>query len=133
MSWVITFSQTHCQHWNVAINTLPHVSVLNECYSNLFSIFQLSSQKQIGSWSSKGKLSSPVVYDADGNQYVAVFSRNELRLWTEHEENLDKVKKIKVRNIQCYRVLGDLENFCSVLDCVKYCQCGEKGTPNICH
>lgn len=71
------------------------------------------------------------MYDARGNQYVAVFSRNELRLWTEHEENLDKVKKIKVSNIQRYTVLGDLENFCSVLDCVKYCQCGEKGTPNI--
>jgi len=73
------------------------------------------------------------MYDADGNQYIAVFSRNELRLWTEHEENLDKVKKMKVRNIQHYTVLGDLENFCSVLDCVKYCQCGEKGMPSICH
>jgi hypothetical protein len=96
-------------------------------------ILQLSSQKQIGSWSSKGKLSSPVVYDADGNQYIAVFSRNELRLWTEHEENLDKVKKMKVRNIQRYTVLGDLANVCSVLHCVKYYQCGEKGMPNICH
>lgn len=73
------------------------------------------------------------MYDADGNQYIAVFSRNEVRLWTEHEENLDKVKKIRVSNIQCYTVFGDLENFCSVLDCVKYCQCGEKGTPDICH
>jgi len=57
------------------------------------------------------------VYDEDGSQYIAVFSRNELRLWTEHEENLDKVKKIKVSNIQRYTVLGDLENFCTVLDC----------------
>jgi hypothetical protein len=73
------------------------------------------------------------VYDADGNQYIAVFSRNELRLWTEHEENLDKVKKIRVSNIQRYTVFGDLENFCSVLDSVKYCQCGEKETPNIHH
>jgi hypothetical protein len=73
------------------------------------------------------------VYDADGNQYIAVFSRNELRLWTEHEDNLDKVKKMKVRNIQHYTVLGDLENICSMRDCVKYCQCGEKGMPNICH
>jgi len=104
-------SDTHWQYQNVAINTFPHVSALIECYSNLFVILQLSSQKQIGSWSSKGKLSSPVVYDAGGNQYIAVFSRNELRLWTEHEENLDKVKKMKVINIQRYTVLGDLENF----------------------
>jgi hypothetical protein len=84
----------HCNKY------FPHVSVLSECYSNLFLILQLSSQKQIGSWSSKGKLSSPVVYDAVGNQYIAVFSRNELRLWTEHEENLDKVKKMKVSIIK---------------------------------
>ncbi|GFG36472.1 hypothetical protein Cfor_11811 [Coptotermes formosanus] len=62
----------------------------------------LLSQKQISSWSSKGKLSSPVVYDIVGNQYIAVFSRNELRLWTEHEENLDKIKKIKLQQqIHC--------------------------------
>jgi hypothetical protein len=54
-------------------------------------------QKQISSWSSKEKLSSPVVYDAVGNQYIAVFSRNQLRSWPEHEENVDKIKKIKVR------------------------------------
>lgn len=73
----------------------------------------MSSQKQIGSWSSKGKLSSPVVYDAVGNQYIAVFGRNELRLWTEHEENLDKVKKMKVSTILHYTIL---EHFCCVLD-----------------
>jgi len=113
----VIYSETHCQYWKVAINTFPHVPVLIECYNNLFLILQLSSQKQIGSWSSKGKLSSPVVYDADGNQYIAVFSRNELRLWTEHEENLDKVKKMKVRNILHYTVLGDLENVCSARLC----------------
>jgi hypothetical protein len=58
---------------------------------------QLLNQKQISSWSSKEKLSSPVVYDAAGNQYIAVFNRNQLRSWTEHEENLDKLKKIKVK------------------------------------
>jgi hypothetical protein len=73
-------------------------------------IFQLLSQKQISSWSSKGNLSSPVVYDAVGNQYIAVFGRNQLRLWTEHEENLDKVKKIKVRIVQCYTAVRDLQN-----------------------
>lgn len=72
------------------------------------------------------------MYDAVGNQYIAVFSRNELRLWTENEENLDKVKKMKVSIIQRYTVLGDLEHFCCVLDCRKYCQCGEKGAPIIC-
>lgn len=93
----------------------------------------MSSQKQIGSWSSKGKLSSPVVYDAVGNQYIAVFSRNELRLWTEHEENLDKVKKMKVRIIQPCTVLRDLENLCSVLDCGKYCQYWENRVAFIFH
>jgi hypothetical protein len=69
---------------------------------NIVIRYKLSSQKQIGSWSSKGKLSSPVVYDAGGNRYIAVFSRNELRLWTEHEENLDKVKKMKFQQqIHC--------------------------------
>jgi hypothetical protein len=62
-----------------------------------FFTLQLLNQKQISSWSSKEKLSSPVIYDALGSQYVAVFSRSQLRLWTENEENLDRIKKIKVR------------------------------------
>lgn len=48
------------------------------------------------SWSTKEKLSSPVVYDRKGDRYVAVFNQNFMRLWNETENNLDKIKKIKV-------------------------------------
>ncbi|KAJ4427931.1 hypothetical protein ANN_23941 [Periplaneta americana] len=62
----------------------------------------LLNQKQISSWSSKEKLSSPVIYDELGNQYIAVFNRNQLRIWSESEDNLDKIKKFKFQqHIHC--------------------------------
>ncbi|PNF31620.1 hypothetical protein B7P43_G17189 [Cryptotermes secundus] len=69
---------------------------------NIVIRYKLLHQKQISSWSSREKLSSPVIYDAVGSQYVAVFNRSQLRLWTENEENLDKIKKIKFhQQIHC--------------------------------
>ncbi|KAJ9575909.1 hypothetical protein L9F63_007221 [Diploptera punctata] len=62
---------------------------------NMVIRYKLMNQKQINSWSSKEKLSSPVIYDSIGNQYIAIFNKTQLRIWTENDENLDKVKKIK--------------------------------------
>ncbi|XP_069688023.1 nucleolar protein 11-like isoform X1 [Periplaneta americana] len=69
---------------------------------NIVIRYKLLNQKQISSWSSKEKLSSPVIYDELGNQYIAVFNRNQLRIWSESEDNLDKIKKFKFQqHIHC--------------------------------
>ncbi|PSN52742.1 hypothetical protein C0J52_06156 [Blattella germanica] len=69
---------------------------------NIVIRYKLLNQKQINSWSSKEKLSSPVIYDSVGNQYIAVFNKTQLRIWTENVENLDRVKKIKFQEpIHC--------------------------------
>ncbi|CAG2053493.1 unnamed protein product [Timema podura] len=54
-------------------------------------------QKQVGSWSTKDKLTSPVVYDRGRKQYVGVFIQSQLRLWARKEEHLDKIKKHKFK------------------------------------
>ncbi|XP_066991508.2 nucleolar protein 11 [Anabrus simplex] len=62
---------------------------------NIVIRYRLQDQKQVGSWSSKDKLSSAVIYDPVGCQFAAVFNHNQLRLWKENDEQLDKVKKYK--------------------------------------
>lgn len=44
-------------------------------------------------------LTTSVVYDEQEQQYVAGFLNNQLRVWLENENNLDKVKKYKVNVI----------------------------------
>nr|CAD7463192.1 unnamed protein product [Timema tahoe] len=58
---------------------------------------QVVNQKQVGSWSTKDKLTSPVVYDRGRKQYVGVFIQSQLRLWARKEEHLDKIKKHKFK------------------------------------
>ncbi|CAG9770845.1 unnamed protein product [Ceutorhynchus assimilis] len=57
--------------------------------------YRLSDQKQICSWRSKEKFSSLVQYDKKLEKYVAVFNQTFVRIWSEDEETLDKVKKYK--------------------------------------
>ena len=57
---------------------------------------QLADQKQASSWSSKDKLSAPVIYDEEGKQYLAVFNQSIVRMWDSTEVDLNKLKKLKV-------------------------------------
>ncbi|KAB0792660.1 hypothetical protein PPYR_14619 [Photinus pyralis] len=57
--------------------------------------YRISDQKQIHSWRTKDKFSSPVVYDKCTNQYVAVFNQVFIRTWQGEEEYVDKLKKFK--------------------------------------
>jgi hypothetical protein len=57
---------------------------------------QLSDQKQVSSWSSKDKLSAPVVYDSLGKQYIGVFKGDQVAFWKEDSVTLNKLKKHKV-------------------------------------
>lgn len=60
---------------------------------------QLHDQKQLLSWRTKDKFSSPIIYDADSNMHVAAFSQQYLRMWDAETEELDKLKKYKVMYI----------------------------------
>lgn len=57
---------------------------------------QLSDQKQVSSWSSRDKLSAPVVYDAANLQYIGVFNANQISTWKENCVELNNLKKDKV-------------------------------------
>lgn len=54
--------------------------------------FQLQDQKQISSWSSNERLTSPVIYDWSEGRYAAVFNERKIRIWSEEESDLNNVK-----------------------------------------
>lgn len=62
---------------------------------NIVIRYKLADQKQASSWSSKDKLTAPVLYDVVGKQYVAVFNNSIIRVWDSAEVDLNKVKKLK--------------------------------------
>nr|XP_018896692.1 PREDICTED: nucleolar protein 11 [Bemisia tabaci] len=62
---------------------------------NIVIRFKINDQKQESSWSSKDKLSAPVVFDNNQEHYVGVFNGNQIRLWTKEADQLDKIKKYK--------------------------------------
>lgn len=57
--------------------------------------YRVSDQKQLSSWRTKDKFSSPVYYDCKLNKYVAAFNYAYVRTWTDEDESLDKIKKYK--------------------------------------
>ncbi|KAF7268956.1 hypothetical protein GWI33_017985 [Rhynchophorus ferrugineus] len=95
------------------IDTKNLLGISNDCEKgvvlvtlgrNLVIKYKLSDQKQITSWRTRDKLTSQVLYDKEQNKYVAVFNKTFIRLWTDDDENLDKVKKIKF-NQQIYNII----------------------------
>lgn len=57
--------------------------------------YRVSDQKQLSSWRTKDKFSSPVYYDRKLNNYVAAFNYAYVRTWSDEDESLDKIKKYK--------------------------------------
>ncbi|XP_030749204.1 nucleolar protein 11 [Sitophilus oryzae] len=62
---------------------------------NIVIKYRLSDQKQICSWRTRDKFSSQVLYDKRLEKYVGVFNISFLRIWSNDDENIDKIKKIK--------------------------------------
>lgn len=65
--------------------------------ANFYAFFQLSNQKQINSWTVLDKLSSRVVYDFSSESYVGVFGNKWIRCWKQDCNDINKIKRIKVR------------------------------------
>lgn len=62
---------------------------------NMVIRFRLSDQKQLSSWSTRYKLTAPVVYDFFNNRYIGVFNCDEVSFWHDSLEQLNKLKKYK--------------------------------------
>ncbi|XP_012259127.2 nucleolar protein 11 [Athalia rosae] len=65
---------------------------------NIVIRYKLQDLKQLSSWSSSDRLTTQVIYDEIDNRYVAVFNENHIRVWNEHDSDLDKVKKHKFQS-----------------------------------
>ncbi|KAG8231840.1 hypothetical protein J437_LFUL008611, partial [Ladona fulva] len=63
---------------------------------NIVIRYKISDRKQVGSWSTREKLTSPVIFDTIGCQYVAVFNHKQIRIWKQEDEDLDAIKKHKL-------------------------------------
>ncbi|KAI4470131.1 hypothetical protein MML48_1g02835 [Holotrichia oblita] len=73
-----------------------HGHVIVTQSKNIAIRYKLADQKQIQSWRTKDKFTSPVVFDNEENKYAAILNETTLRLWSQDEmENLDKIKKYK--------------------------------------
>lgn len=57
---------------------------------------QISDQRQVTSWRTRQKFTSPITFDREEAKYVAVFNDTFMRVWGPNEDNLDELKKIKV-------------------------------------
>ncbi|XP_060519983.1 nucleolar protein 11 [Cylas formicarius] len=57
--------------------------------------YRFSDQKQLNSWRTRDKFSSPVIYDKNQDKYVAVFNETFVKIWNDEDEALDKLKKYK--------------------------------------
>uniref|UniRef100_A0A1B6LKA1 Nucleolar protein 11 N-terminal domain-containing protein n=1 Tax=Graphocephala atropunctata TaxID=36148 RepID=A0A1B6LKA1_9HEMI len=69
---------------------------------NMVIRYKLSDQKQVSCWSSREKLSAPVVYDAISQKYIGVFNDNQISTWEESCVQLNNLKKYKfAAPIQC--------------------------------
>ncbi|XP_052128026.1 nucleolar protein 11-like isoform X3 [Frankliniella occidentalis] len=69
--------------------------VISNVILGIYLLILLADQKQASSWSSKDKLSAPVIYDEVGKQYIAVFNQSIVRTWDSTEVDLNKLKKLK--------------------------------------
>ncbi|KAJ8941329.1 hypothetical protein NQ318_004773 [Aromia moschata] len=94
---------------------------------NIACRYKLSDQKQISSWKTKEKFSSPVIYDSKYSQYLAVFNQLCIKFWSKDEENLDKLKKYKFSK-QIYTLISDGNDtlvffqdgaFCTLTDAIE--------------
>uniref|UniRef100_A0A069DZA5 Putative nucleolar protein 11 n=1 Tax=Panstrongylus megistus TaxID=65343 RepID=A0A069DZA5_9HEMI len=66
---------------------------------NIVIRYRLSDQKQVSSWSSKDKLSAPVIFDFTSKRYVAVFKSDQVAFWCDSMVQLNKLKKFKFNRL----------------------------------
>ncbi|XP_017127991.1 uncharacterized protein LOC108146478 [Drosophila elegans] len=70
-------------------------NVVTTLARNVVVVLNISTQKQLLSWSLPEKLSSKVIYDPNSQKYVGVFGNHSLRLWDVDTSDVAKCKKLK--------------------------------------
>ncbi|EDV40867.1 uncharacterized protein Dana_GF23706 [Drosophila ananassae] len=70
-------------------------NVVTTLARNVVVVLNISTQKQILSWSLPEKLSSKVIFDPSSQKYVGIFGNHALRLWDVDTSDVSKSKKLK--------------------------------------
>ncbi|XP_017042306.1 uncharacterized protein LOC108088843 [Drosophila ficusphila] len=70
-------------------------NVVTTLARNVVVVLNISTQKQLLSWSLPEKLSSKVIYDPSSQKYVGVFGNHSLRLWDVDTTDVAKCKRLK--------------------------------------
>ncbi|XP_064545955.1 nucleolar protein 11 [Drosophila montana] len=95
-------------------------NVITTLARNVVVILNISTQKQLHSWSMPEKLSAKVIYDPNSQKYVGVFGNHALRLWDVDTPDVAKCKKLKFQKSIGHVVYTDQEAL--VLYSDGYCQ-----------
>ncbi|XP_017135080.1 uncharacterized protein LOC108151161 [Drosophila miranda] len=70
-------------------------NVVTTLARNVVVVLNISTQKQLLSWSLPEKLSAKVIYDASSQHYVGVFGNHSIRIWDVDTADVSKCKKLK--------------------------------------
>ena len=65
---------------------------------NIVIRYKLQDPKQLSSWTSKDRLTTQVIYDETTRRYAAIFNEKKIRLWSEEETDLNKIKGYKFQS-----------------------------------
>ncbi|PBC33157.1 Nucleolar protein [Apis cerana cerana] len=65
---------------------------------NIVIRYKLQDLKQLGSWTSKDRLTTQVIYNEITHQYAAVFNEKKIRLWSAEETDLNSIKGYKFQS-----------------------------------
>ncbi|EDW99983.1 uncharacterized protein LOC6539696 [Drosophila yakuba] len=84
-------------------------NVVTTLARNVVVVLNISTQKQLLSWSLPEKLSSKVIYDPSSQKYVGVFGNLALRLWDADTSDVSKSKKLKFQKSIAHVVETDQE------------------------
>ncbi|TDG45250.1 hypothetical protein AWZ03_008312 [Drosophila navojoa] len=84
-------------------------NVITTLARNVVVILNISTHKQLHSWSMPEKLSTKVVYDPNSEKYVGVFGNHSIRLWDVDTPDISKCKKLKFQKSIAHVVYTDDE------------------------
>lgn len=86
-------------------------NVITTLARNVVVILNISTHKQLHSWSMPEKLSAKVIYDSKSQKYVGVFCNHALRIWDVGTADVSKCKKLKFQKSIAHLVYTDQEAF----------------------
>ncbi|KAH8410776.1 hypothetical protein KR222_007578 [Zaprionus bogoriensis] len=84
-------------------------NVITTLARNVVVVLNISTHKQLYSWSMPEKLSTKVVYDPSSGKYVGVFGNHALRLWDVDTPDVAKCKKLKFQKSIAHLVYTETE------------------------